>query len=108
MLINMLKYKCQLYGINVVCTEESYTSKSSFFDNDPIPVYGTEHTDVIFSGMRIHRGLYKTSASINLIINADVNGSLNILRKYLNVASDKIISVGSRGLVVRPYRISFC
>ncbi len=35
----MLKYKLELKGIEVIITEESYTSKSSFLDNDPIPVY---------------------------------------------------------------------
>lgn len=41
------------------------------------------------------------------MINADVNGSLNIMRKYLNVAYEQIISEGCRGLVIRPYRITF-
>ena len=61
-------------------------------------------SNIVFSGRRIYRGLYKLS---DMLINADVNGSLNIMRKYLNVASERIIPIGCRGLVVRPYRISF-
>ena len=78
--IEQLQYKCQLRGITVVAQEESYTSKASFLDNDTIPVYGeTENPE--FSGRRIKRGLYKTRNG--LLINADVNGSYNILRKGL-------------------------
>ena len=38
--IEMLIYKAELVGIQVVLTEESYTSKASFLDGDPLPVYG--------------------------------------------------------------------
>ena len=60
MFINMLKYKCRLKGINVVCVEESYTSKASFLDNDPLPTLkdGNKYS---FSGSRINRGLYRDS-----------------------------------------------
>ena len=60
--------------------EESYTSKTSFFDGDEIPIYDKENSQkYIFSGKRIKRGLYQTSAG--KLINADCNGALNILRK---------------------------
>ena len=72
----------------------------SFFDNDYIPTYGTDDDKLNASGKRIKRGLYKTKTSA--LINADVNGSLNILRKYLKVSSDQIISVGSRWFVTNP------
>lgn len=78
--IEQLRYKCQLRGITVVAQEESYTSKASFLDNDNIPVYG-EIENPKFSGRRIMRGLYRTSDG--RLINADVNGSYNILRKGL-------------------------
>jgi transposase, IS605 orfB family len=78
--IEQLRYKCQLRGITVVTQEESYTSKASFLDNDDIPVYG-ETENLKFSGRRIMRGLYRTSDG--RLINADVNGSYNILRKGL-------------------------
>ena len=78
--IEQLQYKCQLRGITVITQEESYTSKASFLDNDDIPVYG-ETENPKFSGRRIKRGLYKTSDG--RLINADVNGSYNIMRKGL-------------------------
>lgn len=78
--IEQLRYKCQLRGITVVVQEESYTSKASFLDNDDIPVYG-ETGNPKFSGHRIKRGLYRSGNG--QLINADVNGSYNILRKGL-------------------------
>ena len=78
--IEQLRYKCQLRGITVVAQEESYTSKASFLDNDDIPVYG-ETENPRFSGRRIKRGLYQSGNG--QLINADVNGSYNIMRKGL-------------------------
>ena len=78
--IEQLQYKCHLRGITVVVQEESYTSKASFLDGDDIPVY-SEVENPKFSGRRIKRGLYKSGNS--QLINADVNGSYNILRKGL-------------------------
>ena len=78
--IEQLQYKCKLRGIAVITQEESYTSKASFLDNDNIPVYG-ETDNPKFSGRRIKRGLYKTSKG--QMINADVNGAYNIMRKGL-------------------------
>ena len=75
-----LENLCTEYGIKYISQEESYTSKASALDCDIIPTYG-EHTDkVIFSGKRVHRGLYCSSEG--LCLNADINGSINILRKY--------------------------
>ena len=67
-------------GINVIIQEESYTSKVSFFDNEFIPTYKLNNDKFNSIGKRIHRGLFKGS---NILINADINGSLNIMRKYL-------------------------
>ena len=78
--IEQLRYKCQLRGVTVVTQEESYTSKASFLDNDDIPVYG-ETGNPRFSGCRIKRGLYQSGSG--QLINADVNGSYNIMRKGL-------------------------
>ena len=80
--IYQLKYKCQLRGIEVIEQEESYTSKASFIDSDVIPVWKNDGKKYTFSGKRVKRGLYKTKNG-NLI-NADVNGSYNILVKGLN------------------------
>ena len=71
--VTQLQYKCKLEGINVILTEESYTSKCSFLDNEPLQKKDS------YLGKRITRGLFKTST--NKLINADLNGSLNILRK---------------------------
>lgn len=83
-----MTYKCQLKGINVIQQEESYTSKSSFINRDYIPTYGSKDKDIKFTGNRIKRGLYKNNNVENnhlKFINADVNGSYNILRKYLTL-----------------------
>lgn len=79
--ISQLKYKCLLRGIEVIEQEESYTSKASFVDGDDIPVYGKLNHEPQFSGKRIHRGLYETKDGFRL--NADINGSCNILVKGL-------------------------
>ena len=100
-LIEMLEYKARLVGIKVIVQEESYTSKSNFLNLDPIPVYGHIGADgVVFSGKRIKRGLYKTS--VGQLINSDVNGSYNILRKAIPNA----FSNGIESCVVQPRRVN--
>jgi putative transposase len=76
-----LKYLCERFGIEFVVTEESYTSKMSFFDGDELPIFGkeTEAKKNKPSGKRTKRGEYKTGNGT--IINADANGASNILRK---------------------------
>src|SRR5207249_5506456 len=75
-----ITYKAELVGIKVIVHEESYTSKASFLDLDPIPMYDPKRKEKPkFSGKRERRGLYR--ASNGRRINADVNGSYNILRK---------------------------
>ncbi|WP_293126872.1 IS200/IS605 family accessory protein TnpB-related protein [Okeania sp. SIO1I7] len=55
-LIEILSYKATMVGIDVIITEESYTSASSFIDNDLIPVYNkSEKNHVTFSGKRVKR-----------------------------------------------------
>lgn len=97
-----LEYLCELYGLTFVRQEESYTSKASFWDRDDIPVYqpGQEETHE-FSGKRIHRGMYRTREG--KLLNADVNGALNILRKS-NVV-DLTVLYG-KGAVNTPVRLS--
>ncbi len=100
-MIEMLEYKARLLGIKVIVQEESYTSKSNFLNLDPIPVYGHIGADgVVFSGKRIKRGLYKTS--VGQLINSDVNGSYNILRKAIPNA----FSNGIESCVVGPRRVN--
>ena len=91
-LIEMVSYKCELSGIRVYLQEESYTSKASFLDLDQIPTFDATKVDLVkhkFSGKRVKRGLYKSRDKS--LINADVNGSLNIMRKYLKVAEKNIM-----------------
>lgn len=96
-----LLYLCELNGIVYIEQEESYTSKASFWDKDNIPVYNNDNPkEYQFSGMRVHRGLYKTANGITF--NADVNGALNIMRKSSVV--DMTILYG-RGDVDTPVRI---
>ncbi len=80
--IDMLTYKARLVGIHVILQEESYTSKASLLDLDPIPVYGKEgEKKPTFCGKRVTRGMYQSKSGQE--INADVNGSGNIMRKAL-------------------------
>lgn len=81
MLKSMIESKSNEYGITVIRQEESYTSKASFLDLDFIPTYSKEDPDkkYHFSGRRIHRGLYKSKDGT--LMNADINGAANILRK---------------------------
>ena len=93
---------CERYGIQFTRQEESYTSKASFLDHDPIPVYGEpKENKPIFSGRRIFRGLYQTGCSV--LINADMNGAANILRKctHTSALAGKVV----RGLLAVPVRI---
>lgn len=96
-----LEYLCKLYGITFIKQEESYTSKASFFDKDKIPVYNDDNPKkYTFSGKRIKRGLYKTANGS--LLNADVNGALNILSKS-NVVDLNVLY--SRGELDTPIRI---
>ena len=73
--IHQLRYKCELKGLNFIETEEAYTSKCSFIDQESIK----KHT--AYKGSRIKRRLFKSQSGF--LINADLNGALNILRKAL-------------------------
>lgn len=98
---DILNYLCELNGINFIEQEESYTSKASFWDRDEIPVFSSESkVNYDFSGKRVHRGLYRSKNG--MLLNADLNGSLNILRKS-NVVS--LEALYSRGVLNPPLRI---
>lgn len=96
-----LEFLCWTYGISYIEQEESYTSKSSFIDNDILPEYKAEQPYLgQFSGKRIHRGLYQSKDGI--VINADVNGAANIGRKCKqNFTFEELYS----GLLASPKRI---
>ncbi len=105
--IDMLTYKASLMGIQVEIQEESYTSKASFVDLDPIPTYKpddeTEHT---FSGKRIGRRNRLYCTKNGKIICADVNGSYNILRKCKPDAFAHVDAKGLAAYVVQPLRLA--
>ncbi|MBV7276446.1 transposase [Clostridium sp. PL3] len=70
----LIEYKAKLVGIKVIMQKEAYSSGCSALDLEPI------NKTYYNKNRRIYRGLFKTNAGIK--INADVNGSLNILRLY--------------------------
>ena len=102
-LVQMLEYKCKLYGINFILQEESYTSKSSFLDKDILPIY-TPNDDKKYSflGKRIKRGIYQTKK--RQLLNADVNGSYNIMRKVVGETIYDIVN--SIEVCSTPYKFS--
>lgn len=100
-LFQQLLYKGALKGIEVIFTEESYTSKASFFDKDELPSYGESVTPK-FSGRRIKRGLYRDSKGNGW--NADLNGAVNIMRKCSDKAYKNIRK--TKELMKRPILIT--
>ena len=105
--IAMLTYKAELVGIRVEITEESYTSKASLLDLDPLPVRTNSDEKHTFSGKRVKRGLYR--ASDGRYINADINGAGNIIRKVAPDAfGQRAVEDGKAvltSLVVHPVRV---
>lgn len=102
--IEKIVYKGLLCGISVKVVEESYTSKASFLDLDILPVYkkGIKN-ELIFSGKRVSRGIYKSADG--RLINADVNGSYNIMRKELIDLGKDLSFDMIEGLAVVPVRV---
>ena len=95
-LLQYIKYRAEQHKIEVVEVEESYTSKCDALALEPIQ----KHEQYL--GKRVKRGLFQSG--IGKLINADVNGALNILRK--SVACDSLIQeIASRGLVFQPVRV---
>lgn len=95
-----IKNLCERYEIQYIEQEESYTSKSSFLDNDVLPEYNPEQPyKGKFGGKRIYRGLYQSANGTK--INADVNGAANILRKANRFDS----SILCQGFLANPQRI---
>jgi putative transposase len=101
--IDQLMYKARLVGIQVIIQEESYTSQASFLDGDPIPTYQANRSEKpVFSGKRIARSWYRTKDGT--VLHADINGSLNILRKS---SSDPLqVGRGVVGAAVLPRRLA--
>lgn len=72
-LIKQIQYKSELIRNEIFLIDESYTSKYSFLDNEPIKKHKK------YMGRRVNRGLFRSKNGT--LINADVNGAYNILRK---------------------------
>jgi len=96
-LIQMIEYKCKLEGIEVILIDEAYTSKCSALDLEDICKKES------YLGKRINRGLFRTKDGI--IINADINGSFNILRKASTNCNSNIANV-VEGLRFSPARLN--
>jgi putative transposase len=91
--IAMIEYKAKMVGIEVNVNEESYTSKYSFLDHEPIEKHDN------YCGKRITRGLFRTKQG--LVINADINGALNLMKKGVPTA----FAYGIEVLVLEPYSL---
>ena len=100
-LMSLIKYKAQEYGIAVITTEESYTSLSSFVDNDELNTYdGKSSAKVEYSGIRStenrHWFVRQNDAGKlcnSLRVHADINAAFNIIRKLFKTfqySKDKI------------------
>lgn len=96
-----IKQLCVIYGIQFVETEESYTSKASFLDSDTIPVYGEKPELWKESGKRVKRGLYRSAKGF--LINADGNGSANILKKVAVTLGLDLDGI-TRGVLTTPLK----
>lgn len=99
-----IRQLCEQCGIKFIETEESYTSKASFLDNDSLPKFGEKSAGWQPSGKRTKRGLYRTAQ--NQYINADANGAANIIRKVRTTLNFDLSRV-SRGVLTRPQKFKF-
>jgi len=93
-LINQIKYKSELVGIDIIIDGESFTSKCSFLDKEPIKKQKK------YAGKRVNRGLFKSKRGI--LINADVNAGYNIIKK---VVPNAVSADGIEGVGLHPYSI---
>jgi IS605 OrfB family transposase len=99
---NRIEQLCEQYGIDFIETEESYTSKTSFLDDDVLPKFGAKPKGWKSSGVRTNRGLFKTATGIK--INADCNGAANIIRKVAMIAKFDLVGI-SRGALSAPKKV---
>ena len=94
--LQKISYKCEEYGVKIILTEESYTSKIDHLANEPLSKKES------YLGKRIYRGLFKSS--VGKILNADVNGALGIMRK---VFPEKVLElIRDSGVVYTPVIIN--
>ena len=96
-LVDKIKYKAKLLGIKVVTVNEYYTSGCSALDLEPI---SKKHYN---KKRRIKRGLFVSNSNIK--INADINGSINILRKYNKCTPRLVNEARDNGFLDNPIRL---
>lgn len=94
---------CQIYGINFVETEESYTSQSSFLD-DVLPIFGNKPEGWKSSGRRVKLGLFVIAKGIRINADLNLNGSANSLLKVKEQLNLDLAKTSKRVLTV-PQRI---
>ncbi|MDY4162358.1 MAG: transposase [Sutterella sp.] len=102
-LIQMIRYKSEEYGIKVIVREESYTSRQSALDFDPLPNYGDKNANQVSSSGKRIRGLFIRSNGQK--INADVNGCLNLGRKELGDEWLKKLVETNEGCLIQPVTV---
>jgi putative transposase len=95
--VQMIQYKAEEVGIEVILTEESYTSKVDHLSDEPL---GKQKK---YLGKRVKRGLFKSFT--DKFLNADINGAIGIMRKVVPEVVRQ--TLGDRGTVFVPYKISF-
>lgn len=95
---NRIKELAESVGIIFTQTEEAYSSKSSFLDNDLVPKYGEKPKGYEFSGRRVKRGLYRLAKGY--LVNADLNGAGSILRKVATQLEISLVEVGKAALTL--------
>lgn len=91
--IQKVQYKAEEFGIKVVITEESYTSGTSFLDNE-LPIKENYNKN-----RRKYRGLFVSNNGIK--INADANGSYQIIKKVF----PKAFAEGIEGVGLHPFKV---
>ena len=93
-LIQQIQYKAEEFGIKVILVEESYISGTSFLDNE-LPIKENYN-----KSRRKHRGIFKSNNGT--LINADVNGAFQILKK----AFPNAYANGIEAVVFQPIKVN--
>ncbi|MEA1998437.1 MAG: transposase [Euryarchaeota archaeon] len=97
-LIHDLTYKGEEVGIDVIEQEEAHTSKCSFLDDESIGHHAK------YVGKRIKRGMFRSAKGV--LINADVQGALNIIKKAIPKAFSKENADRIEGVGLHPRRVN--
>ena len=92
--IQKVQYKAEEFGIKVIITEESYTSGTSFLDSE-LPIKENYN-----KSRRKYRGLFISNNGTK--INADVNGSYQIIKKVF----PKVFADGIEGVGLHPFKVN--